>query len=203
MKNVLLLVVIISLLSSLTWAGTYNVYSVDPKKGYAVDGTGQIEPWQRIPPPNDTNPVPQYTQTTVPFEKWRDINVLGLRRHPYFAPYIPNYNSYYSERRAVPYTKQQYIDAWCTGDKNVKGIDCTKDSYAITFVKARNWASGSIKAIYKAKKAHKTPVLFLMVDDICLDGDYIQEAKSWAQMWNTLIFFGTIDSFIPWDYVAS
>ena len=173
----------------------------DSKKGYAVDGTGQLPAGQRIAPPNKVNVQPQYTQTIVPFEKY--VNTQGVQRHPYLNSYVPNYNTYYSERRAVPYTKAQYIDVWCTGEKNVKGVDCVKGDYAITFVRARNWASGSMKALYKAKRAHKTPVLFLMVDDICLDGDYIQEAKSWAQLWNTLIYFGTIDSFIPWDYVAS
>lgn len=201
MRNLLLFILTLLFLNSV--AVGYGVYSVDSKKGYAVDGTGQIPEWQRIPPPNsNTNIIPQYTQTVVPFEKYRDINVLGLRRHPYFVPYISNYNSYYSERRAVPYSKQQYIDAWCSGDKNYKGVDCVNNDYAITFVRARNWASGTVKAAYKAKKAHKTTVLFLMVDDICLDGTYIQEAKSWAGLWKTIIIFGTIDSYIPWDWVA-
>ena len=201
MRVILFFFIVILTLNSVAFC--HGVYAVDSQKGYAVDGKGQIPEWQRISPPNSNiDTTPQYSQTTVPFKKYRDINVLGLRRHPYFNPYVPNYNSYYSERRAVPYSKQQYVDTWCTGEKNVKGIDCTKGDYAITFVRARNWASGSVKALYKAKKAHKQPVLFLMVDDICLDGSYIQEAKSWARLWNTLIFFGTIDSFIPWDYVA-
>lgn len=201
MKSIILfLITVLSITSS---AFAYGVYAVDLEKGYAIDGTGQIEEGQRIPPKNsDVHPTPQYTQTIVPFKKYTDINVLGLKRHPYFVPSIPNYNIYYSERRAVPYTKDQYIDVWCTGDKHYKGVDCVSGDYAITFVRARNWSAGTMKAVYKAKKAHKTTVLFLMVDDICLDGTYIQEAKAWAKLWDTLIVFGTIDAWIPWDWVS-
>lgn len=201
MRNLILSILTLLFLNS---AGLcYGVYAIDPEKGYAVDGKGQIPEWQRIPPPNpDTDTTPQYSQTVVPFEKYYSINALGLKRHPYFVPYISNYNSYYSERRAVLYTKQQYIDAWCSGTKNYNGVDCINNEYAITFVRARNWASGTVKAAFKAKKAHRTTVLFLMVDDICLDGTYIQEAKAWGDLWKTIIVFGTIDSYIPHDWIS-
>ena len=190
MRNVLLFFSCVMLINSLAFAN--GVYAIDPKKGYAVDGTGQLPISQRIAPPNKVDITPYYSETIVPFEKY--IKNSGTQRYS---------NVQYSERRAVPYSKQQYIDTWCTGEKNVKGVDCMKGDYAITFVRARNWAGGSMKAIYKAKRAHKKPVLFLMVDDICLDGSYMQEAKAWAELWNSVVVFGTIDSFIPWSYVAS
>ena len=198
MRNLIVLVLLLLFVSPI---GLCQGVYLDSKKGYAIDGTGQLPYGQQISPSKKTTQQPQYTQTIVPFEKY--IKDTSTERRSYYNPIVPNYNAHYSERRAVPYTKQQYIDVWCTGDKNVKGVDCIKGEYAITFVRARNWAGGSMKAIYKAKKAHKTPVLFLMVDDICLDGEYMQEAKAWAQMWNTLVYFGTIDSYIPWEYLAS
>ena len=39
------------------------------KKGYAVDGTGQLPADQRVAPPNKVDITPQYTQTIVPLDR--------------------------------------------------------------------------------------------------------------------------------------
>ena len=176
---------------------------VDRNHGYYVDERGQIPEYHRIAPPNeDKIPTSTHpTKTVLDFEKYYDINGLGIRRKPYMTPWIPNYNWHYSNRRAEPYTKQEFINVWCTGIKNMGGIDCQSEQYAITFVKAGAWAPGFIKAFFKAKKVHKIPVTFLMVDDIGLDAGDMHNAKDFAKLWNINIMFGTIDAFIPNDWL--
>ena len=183
--------------------GKRQVIKVDREQGYYVDGRGQVPEYSRIPPPNEdkipTEPHP--TRTVVPFDRYYDINKMGMRRHPAMTPWIPNYNCHYSERRAKPYTKEEYIDVWCSGDKGVNGVDCQSEHYAISFVRARDWSYGVIKAPLKAKKTGKKAAVFLMVDDLGLDAPHMHAAKDWSELFNIPIFFGTIDAYIPSDWI--
>ncbi len=179
------------------------VIKVDRDYGYYVDGRGQVPEYSRIPPPNeDKIPAePHPTRTVVPFDRYYDINKMGMRRHPAMTPWIPNYNCHYSERRAKPYTKKEFVDVWCSGDKFVNGVDCQTENYAITFVRARDWSYGVIKAPIKAKKTGKKAAVFLMVDDLGLDAEAMHAAKDWSELFNIPIFFGTIDAYIPSDWI--
>ena len=67
MRNVLLFFSCVMLINSLAFAN--GVYAIDPKKGYAVDGTWQLPISQRIAPPNKVDITPYYSETIVPFEK--------------------------------------------------------------------------------------------------------------------------------------
>ena len=173
------------------------------RQGYYVDERNQIPEYQRIAPPHPENipKEPKGQRTVVPFDSYYDVNTLGVRRHPYMTPVIPNYNRFYSERRAYPYTKEDFINVWCEGDKFKDGVDCQTKEYAITFAKASDWAGAVVKAPFKAKKAHKGTALFIMVDDIALDAKYMHDVKMWGELFNVTIFFGTIDSYIPGDYI--
>ena len=173
------------------------------REGYYVDERNQIPEYQRIPPPNEENipTQPRATKTVVPFDSYYDVNTLGIRRHPYMTPIIPNYNRYYSERRAQPYTKADFVNVWCSGDKGANGVDCQTDVYAITFVKARNWPLGVVKAPLKARKVHKKMALFIMVDDLAIDAQDMHDVKAWGELYNVQIYFGTIDSYIPGDWI--
>lgn len=173
------------------------------RNGFYVDGTGQIPEYARIAPPNENKvpPVPHPTQTVVPFDRYTDINIRGLRRAPYMEQYVPNYNVHYSNRRAEPYTKQEYIDVWCTGEKNVNKVDCSTDEYSIYFFPVRNWAWGVTSSVWRARKTHKRCAIFFWVDDLGLDAKYMYDAKKWAELYNTTIHFGTIDAYIPQSWV--
>ena len=178
-------------------------YEVNRDEGYYINGQGQVPEYHRIPPPNPDK-IPQYphpAKTVLPFDKYYDTNIAGIRRSPDKTPLIPNYNIYYSNRRAYPYTKNEYIDVWCTGIKHEKGVDCQTQDYAITFVKAGEWPFGVIKAPFKARKVKKKSAIFIMIDDLGLDGPNINGAKNWSDLFNIPMFFGTIDSEIPKEWI--
>ena len=173
------------------------------RQGYYVDERNQIPEYQRIAPPHPENipTEPKGQRTVVPFDSYYDVNTLGIRRHPYMTPVIPNYNTYYSERRAYPYTKEDFVNVWCEGDKFKDGIDCQTENYAITFAKANSWPVAVIKAPIKAKKGHKKTALFIMVDDLALDAQYMHDVKMWGELFNIQVWFGTIDSYIAQDWI--
>ena len=181
----------------------YQVTKIDRECGYYIDGRGQVPEHQRILPPN-SDKIPEKshpTKTVVAFDRYYDINHLGMRRNPDMTPWIPNYNCHYSNRRAEPYTRQEFIDVWCPGVKNLNGVDCQTEQYAITFVRARNWAFGVIKAPIKARKTGKQTALFLMVDELGLDAPHMHDAMHWSKQFNMPMFFGTIDAYIPNDWI--
>lgn len=188
-------------------AGEFPVTQVDREKGYYVDGRNQFPEHQHILPPNPEmipkNPHP--TRTVEPFESYYDRNIKGLRRQPYMTPVIPNYNRFYSERRATPYTRKEYMDVWCTGEKNYKKGYCSSENYQIYFVKASEWAWGVTKLpfqIRSAKKLGKSPALFLCVDELAGDAPHMHDAKDFAELFNIQLFFGTIDSYIPLSWIV-
>ena len=173
------------------------------RSGYYVDERNQIPEYQRIAPPHpEYIPTePRAQRTVVPFQSYYDTNTLGIRRHPYMTPIIPNYNKYYSERRAKPYTKEEFINIWCDGTKNADGVDCQTNEYAITFTRASSWAAAVVKAPFKARKVHKKTALFIMVDDLALDAKYMHDVKQYGELFNIQVYFGTVDSYIPADWI--
>lgn len=183
-----------------------NVIKVDRKNGYYVDGRNQVPEYSRIAPPNpEAIPKdPHPTRTVEPFESYYDRNVKGLRRQPYMTPVVPNYNRLYSERRATPYTRKEYMDVWCTGEKNYEKGVCSTEHYQIYFLRARDWAWGVTKIPFQirgAKKLGKSPALFLCVDDLAGDAPHMHDAKDFAELFNVQLFFGTIDAFIPLAWI--
>ena len=81
-------------------------------------------------------------------------------------------------------------------------MDCQTEEYAITFVRADEWALGVIKAPFRARKVKKKSAIFIMIDDLGLDGEFIHGAKNWADLFNIPMFFGTIDSRIPEEWIT-
>lgn len=221
----ILLVLLLSALISTVFAeqmGLYDYYSVAPnvwetvvypegskvikvnrEEGYYVDERGQVPEHARIAPPNEDKipTMPHPSRTVENFEKYYDTNIMGLRRNPVMQQWTPNYNWHYSNRRAQPYTKDEWIDVWCTGDKHLNGVDCQNDKYATTFVPARHWSVGVVKAAIKAKKVGKKAVVFIMIDDLGLDAEDVHNAKEWSKSFNMPMQFGTIDAFIPMDWI--
>lgn len=185
-------------------AGSSNVVEIDREEGFYIKGTGQVPEYNRILPPHPEN-IPYYpnpTKTVVPFDSYYDRNIKGERRQEYMTPVIPNHNAYYSERRAYPYTKEQYLDVWCSGEKHVKGVDCVENGYGITFTKAENWTFAFMRAGFKARRLKLKPAVFIMVDDLGLDAEAMHEAKQCADAFGLTIWFGTINSYIPHDWIT-
>ena len=58
-----------------------------------------------------------------------------------------------------------------------------------------------MKAPFKAKRVHKETALFIMVDDLALDAKHMHDVKMWGEFFNIRVYFGTIDSYIPQDYI--
>ncbi|MCQ2740146.1 MAG: hypothetical protein MJ237_07985, partial [bacterium] len=56
--------------------------------------------------------------------------------------------------------------------------------------------------IKSAKKAGKTPALFICVDELAGDAPAMHDAKSFGELFNIQMFFGTIDSYIPLDWIV-
>lgn len=185
-----------------------TVTKVDRKYSYYLDGRNQIPSYNRIAPPNPEN-IPNEsthpTRTVEPFESYYDRNVLGIRRPEYMTPIVPNYNRFYSNRRAYPYTRKEFIDVWCTGNKDYEKGTCTTNEYEIYFVRARDWTLGITRIPFNAhavKSKGKKQGLFIMVDDLGLEAPYMHDAKDWSDLFKVKMLFGTIDSFIPIDWIT-
>ena len=168
-----------------------------------MDERGQVPEYARIKPPHEENipTEPRPTRTVVPFEPYYNINGMGYRRPDYLNPMVPGYNRFYSERRAYPYTKKEFVNVWCTGKKFENGVDCQTEEYAITFIRARDWAWGVIKAPFKARKAHLKTAIFVMVDDLALNAQTMHDLKNYGELFNIQVWFGTVDSYIPSSWI--
>lgn len=175
---------------------------VTTKDGYVMDGRGQIFNSPIEPPNKDFIPdssKPQ--QTVVNFEEYYKVNVEGYRRPEGKLPLVAGYTTHYSERRAHPYTKSDYVNAWCSDKKYVGKVDCLTDDYAISFFPVSQWSVGITRAALRAKKFSQKGAAFLYVEDSGVDAGNIYEAKKWAELWDVKVMFGTIDSGIPEDWI--
>ena len=175
-------------------------------RGYYMDGRGQVPEYARIAPPHEEN-IPKIshpTKTVVGWDRYYDINKAGYRPIGYQMPLVPNYNVHYSNRRAKPYTRAEYISVWCNGEPNYsKGVCSTKD-YNIYFFRVRDWAwgvaSAPIRNIKNGKNGKRSAICF-MCDELGLDAEHMHAAKEWAELYDMKIHFVTIDSYIPLDWL--
>lgn len=172
------------------------------RDGYYIDGTGQVEGSDIYPPHPEKIPAPRAVQDITSFERYYDRNIEGKRieENSWKNPDIPNYNVHYSTRSPHTYTKQDYINVWCSGEK-VGKVDCMTDEYAISFFPVSQWFRGIVTANLRARKYPQKGMAFLYVDEIGGDARYMQEAKRWASQYNSNVFFGTIDKGIPMEWI--
>ena len=174
------------------------------EEGVYVNGRAQVSKHQRICPPYPEKiPMPRPTHTVEPYDSYYKNQILGIRRPVYKEPVIPNYNVHYSNRRAKPYLHRDYLDVWCIGKIDYEQNMCSVNGYDIYFAHARNWAARAMTLPFKIRQAKakgNRVGLFLEVDDVGLDSEYVIEAKSFAKMFNLTIFSATIDSYIPIEW---
>lgn len=171
--------------------------------GCFMDGRGQIPEYARIAPPNEDK-IPNSSHPTKTVEAWDpyyQMNKMGRRPIGRCTRKVYGYNIYASTRRARPYTREEYMDVWCTGEKNYKRGTCSQGNYNLVYFRVRDWAFGVSSAPWKNRGSGKQWGLVLMCDEIGLDAPHMHDAKQWSELMNIPIHFVTIDSYIPVDWI--
>lgn len=170
--------------------------------GYHIDGRGQIsDSYIVVPHPEK---VPTYThpqETVVDFDSYYKRNIEGYRSKEGKLPIVPGYTANYSNRRAHPYTKEEYLNVWCTGEKHVGKVDCLTGEYAVSYFPVSRWSTAITIASIRAKKFPQKGAVFFYVEDFGADAGDIYEAKQWADLWGVKAFFGTIDRGVPEEWI--
>ena len=174
-------------------------------RGYYMDGRGQVPEYARIKPPHEEN-VPKVshpTKTVQGWDRYYDINKAGYRPMGYQTPLVPNYNIHYSNRRANPYTRAEYVSVWCAGEADLKKGTCTVNNTRYYYYKVRDWAFGIAAASVRDLKKHdgKHRAYVLCVDELGLDSEHMYAAKKWAELYDCDVHFVTIDSYLPLDWM--
>lgn len=171
-------------------------------EGVYMDCKGQMS-FNTIDPPHTEN-IPSKAhpiETIVPYDTYYEVEYKNYQRPSWREPLIYDYNAHASTRRGYSYTKQEYIDVWCEGTQHVGSVDCLTDEYAISFFPVRNWFMGITTAVIRGKKYPQRGAAFLYVESAGGETEFMTQAKEWADLLNIPIFFGTIDSEIPLDWV--
>ena len=173
--------------------------------GCYADGRGQVPEYSRIAPPHEENiPVPHATKTVVPWDRYYDINKQGYRPMGYQAPLVPNYNYHYSNRRARPYSRTDYVKVWCAGEADLDRGTCTTDKKVYYFYDVRSWSyavAGTPFRDLKRKKDGKSRSYIFTVTELGLDAEWMYGAKQWAELFDMDIHFVTIDAYIPQTFL--
>lgn len=174
-------------------------------RGYYMDGRGQVPEYSRIAPPHEENiPTPHATKTVVGWDRYYAINKEGYRPMGYQMPLVPNYNIHYSNRRANPYSRAEFVKVWCDGEADLKRGICTTSDYNFYFYKVRDWAfavaGAPIRNLKNGKNGRRSAIVFA-VDELGLDAESMHAAKEWAELYDMKIHFVTIDAYIPLDWV--
>ena len=171
-------------------------------EGVYLDCKDQMS-FNTIAPPHAENipDKPHPIETIVPYDTYYKVEYENYKRPAWKEPIIYDYNAHASTRRGYSYTTQEYIDVWCTGTQHVGKVDCLTDEYAISFFPVRNWFMGITRAVMRGKKYPQKGAAFLYVESVGGETEFMTQAKEWADIWGIPIFFGTIDSEIPLDWV--
>ena len=132
-------------------AGAYGTKA----NGYYVDGRQQVPEYSRIAPPHEENiPDPHPTKTVQPWDRYYEINKQGYRPMGYQAPLVPNYNYFYSTRRAKPYTRNEYLSVWCEGVADYDKGTCSTDNKVYYYYDVYHWSTAI--AATQFETIHKT-----------------------------------------------
>lgn len=216
MKRQTLILILISLLFQVpATALTVDLDRMDAVKGEAVisrdrgyymDGRGQVPEYSRIAPPHEENipKQPRATKTVVGWDRYYQINKEGYRPMGYQMPLVPNYNVHYSNRRAEPYTKAEFVSVWCNGEADLnKGI-CYAPNKVYYYYDVRNWAwavaATPFRDLKRTKDGRQRGYVFF-VHELGLDAEAMHSVKEWAELYDMDIHFVTIDAYIPLDYL--
>lgn len=171
-------------------------------EGVYMDCRDQMS-FNTIDPPYKENipEEPHPIETIVPYDTYYKVEYENYQRPAWREPLIYDYNAHASTRHGYSYTKQEYVDVWCTGTQYVGKVDCLTDEYAISFFPVRSWFRGITTAVVRGRKFKQEGAVFLYVESVGGETEYITQAKQWADLWGIKVFFGTIDSEIPLDWI--
>lgn len=182
-------------------AGTYGTKA----NGYYVDGRQQVPEYSRIAPPHEENiPDPHPTKTVQPWDRYYEINKQGYRPMGYQAPLVPNYNYFYSTRRAKPYTRNEYLSVWCEGVVDYDRGTCSTDNKVYYYYDVYHWSTAIAATQFrdlKRTKDGRSRAYVFYVHNLGLMAEQMHGVKKWAELFDMDIHFVTIDSYIPLDYL--
>lgn len=182
-------------------AGTYATKA----SGYYVDGRQQVPEYSRIAPPHEENiPDPHPTKTVQPWDRYYEINKQGYRPMGYQAPLVPNYNYFYSTRRAKPYTRNEYLSVWCGGVADYDKGTCSTDNKVYYYYDVYHWSTAIAATQFrdlKRTKDGRSRAYVFYVHNLGLMAEQMHGAKQWAELFDMDIHFVTIDSYIPLDFL--
>ena len=176
--------------------------TLETQHGYFIDRRGDVQSSYIRPPHPENIPVrSKVTQPVVDFESYYKVNTEGYRVPEDKLPLVPGYTENYSTRQNTLYSKEDYVNVWCNGEKHVGKIDCLNDSYAVSFFPVSKWTRGITVSAWRARGRSQQPVAALYAEDMgALTGD-MYEAKLWATKWGVKIVFISIDAGIPEEWI--
>ena len=193
-----LTLILLTIVSSISCFGN----SIMTEHGYYLDYRGEVQNSNIIPPHVANIPTKSVlVQPTIDFESYYKVNALGYRGREDKLPLVPGYTQNYSTRKFQPYTKEDYINIWCSGEKHVGKVDCLTEDFAISFFPLSSWSRGIATAAWRARKYPQQGVAALYVEDTASKAGDIQEAKKWAAKWGAKVMFISIDAGIPEDWI--
>ena len=130
------------------------------------------------------------------------MNEEGYRGREDKLPISPaGYTQVYSTRKFQPYSKEDYINVWCDGEKHVGKVDCLTEDFAISFFPLSSWTRGITTAAWRARKYSQQGVAAFYFEDTAAKSSDLYEAKKWAEKWGTKIMFISIDAGIPEEWI--
>ena len=184
----------------------YGEAVITRDKGYHMDGRGQVPEYARIAPLHEENipKVSHPTKTVVGWDRYYDINKAGYRPMGYQTPLVPNYNIHYSNRRANPYTREEYMRVWCNGEADYKKGICTTKNKVYYFYDVFHWSTGIAATQFrdlKRTKDGKSRAYIFYVHELGLYAEQMHAAKEWADLFDMDIHFVTVDAYIPLDWI--
>jgi hypothetical protein len=197
LKNFVLVTLLISIgLTSLAEVG------VETRDGYFLDRRGDVKnSYIRPPHPENIPIISKKVQPVVDFESYYKVNGEGYRGREDKLPLVPGYTENYSIRKNTVYTKEDYINVWCSGEKHVGKVDCMNRYSAISFFPLSAWARAIPTAAWRARKHDQQGVAALYVEDLNVRENDMYEAKEWAKKWGAKVVFISIDAGIPEEWI--
>ena len=172
------------------------------ENGYYLDRRGEVKDSYILPPhPENAPKVSVLVQPITNFRTYYKVNLEGCRGAESKLPIVPSYTENYSTRGSQLYKKEDYVEVWCDGEKNIGKIDCLTADSAISFFPLSAWTRGVTIASWRARKYPQRGVAAFYIEDTASSANDMRAAKAWAKKWGTKIMFISIDAGIPEEWI--
>lgn len=177
--------------------------TLETKDGYYIDSRGEFrDSYIKPPHPENIPSMSRAVQPVVDFESYYKVNSEGYRGKEDKLPVSPaGYTQVYSTRKFQPYSKETYVNVWCSGEKNVGKVDCLTKDYAISYFPISSWSRGITTAAWRARNYPQQGMAVFYAEDTAAHSNDMYEAKKWAEKWGTKVMFISIDTGIPAEWI--